>query len=371
MSDLDTEVDAAPEPSLRDSISAAYDAHDTPDETPAAPATPVESAPETPDTPEPKTAAEKARDEKGRFQPTAKGPEVTKKPTLGTKAFTPAPKPGGPSATPPPAPATQTAVKPPQSWKPAAREKWATLAPEVQQEVARREAEVGQQLRATAEAQKQWSAFQQATSPYEGVFRAEGGDAVGGALEALKTSVALRVAPPAHKAAIVANIINTFKVPLEDINQYLQGGAPAGHQQPPGPSPQQQFRDPRFDQFLAERQAHVQQSTTSEVESFLSTAEFGEDVRQEMADLLEVAARRGVALSLEDAYARASKVHPGVSEVLSQREAASAATASQAATQQARRAATSVRSRPAGPSSPSAPNTLRSAIEAAWDAHHS
>lgn len=369
MADPEVEVDA---PSRRDALEAAYDAVEAP-ETPA-PVEPVQAAP-TDTTPpptegtEPRTAAEKARDEKGRFAQPAKTPTVTKRPTLNARpAVTPAPKPGAPTATAAPTPGALTAVKAPQSWKPAAREKWATLAPEVQQEVARRETEVNQRLRESADAQKQWGAFREATAPYEGVFRAEGGDATGAALTALQTSVALRVAPPAHKAAIVANIINTFGVPLEAINQYLQGGAPQGHQTPP-PAPQQ-FRDPRFDQFIAERQAQVQQATASEVESFGADHEFIEDVRHEMADLLEVAARRGVALSLEDAYTRAVKLHPGVAEVMEQRDAATAATAAQAATQRARAASASVRSRPAGPSSAPAATGRRAQLEAAMEQHN-
>ena len=55
------------------------------------------------------------------------------------------------SATPPvPTPAVATpaqeAAKPPQSWKPLAREKWATLAPDIQQEVLRREKETASAL---------------------------------------------------------------------------------------------------------------------------------------------------------------------------------------------------------------------------------
>jgi predicted metal-dependent phosphoesterase TrpH len=49
--------------------------------------------------------------------------------------------------------------------------------------------------------------------------------------------------------------------------------------------------------------------------------EFFEDVREDMADIIEMAANRGRVLTLPQAYEQACKLHPEVSKIISQREA--------------------------------------------------
>jgi hypothetical protein len=97
--------------------------------------------------------------------------------------------------------------------------------------------------------------------------------------------------------------------------------------------------------------------------------EFFEDVRQDMADLIEVAQRRGVALTLKDAYTRAVGLHPEISKVVSQRAAAAARTPA-GATQRARAASSSVRSSPAvqPKGDREVGHDMRADLEAAMDA---
>jgi hypothetical protein len=98
------------------------------------------------------------------------------------------------------------------------------------------------------------------------------------------------------------------------------------------------------------------------VEAFTSTAEFMDDVREDVADMMELASRRGVALTLEDAYNRACKLHPEVSQVLQQREAAKAANALQASTQRARAASSSVRSQPTAAAPAATDDSIRGSL---------
>lgn len=104
----------------------------------------------------------------------------------------------------------------------------------------------------------------------------------------------------------------------------------------------------RFQQ--QQQQAEVQR-LRSEVEKFSESHEFFGDVREEMADIIEVAKRRGLSISYEDAYSRACALHPEISPVLEQRKAAERAKATKASTQQSRLASSSVRSAPAVSSS--------------------
>ncbi|NBD11824.1 hypothetical protein [Corallococcus silvisoli] len=263
-------------------------------------------------------------------------------------------------------------VKAPQSWRPDAREKWAALPPEVQQEVSRREREMAVTIQQTAQHRKVAEGFQQVVQPYAGMIQAEGGDPFKAVGSLLQTAAALRTAPPAHRAQLVANIVKTYGVPLEDLDAALAGQAPAQGQ----PQASQHLDPEAIARQVQERVLHsVQQQRQSamsarakqEADVFLGSgeAEFIDDVRNDIADILELNARRGVEVSLKDAYKRACEMHPEVSKVLKQREQAQQANAAQASTQRARTAASSVVTTPAGPPGPK-DDSLRGMIETAW-----
>tara|TARA_R110000796_G_scaffold12582_4_gene41561 strand:- start:534 stop:878 length:345 start_codon:yes stop_codon:yes gene_type:complete len=103
-----------------------------------------------------------------------------------------------------------------------------------------------------------------------------------------------------------------------------------------------------------------------EVQNFIEKAEFSEDVREEMADLMEVADRRGRDLSLQDAYRQACLSNPRVRDVLQKRQKSKGAQQSTGVAQRARAAAVSVSGGPAlaSPNNPAAVD-IRSAIESA------
>ena len=309
------------------------------------------------------TSDGRQRDEYGRFIPKAASSKTPTKPSS-------APKNGAPPQTPdavaqPVAPAalpaqpshdaaaapTPAPTKAPQAWRPAAREQWAKLPPEVQAEVVRREVEVATSLEGLADAKKLHQSFRETVGPYEAMIRSEGGEPMAAVGNLLQTAMALRTAPPAHKGALIAGIIQNYGIPLEAINAAL-GGEQTTQGQPQ--QAQAEYRDPRVDQLFQQieegkrqRAAEQARQTEETINSFRHSHEFFEDVRGDMHDLMEAAGKRGVALSLEDAYSRACKLHPEISNVLQQRESAKTANASQASTQRARDAASSVRSSPA------------------------
>lgn len=261
-------------------------------------------------------------------------------------------------------------VRAPQSWKPALREHWSKVPPEVQAEVVRREREVQSALQEASEAKRTAGAFQQVLSPYMGMIQAEGQDPIKAVAGLLQTAAALRTAPPAHKAALVAQIITGYGIDVEAINAVMQGQAP--QQQPT----QTQHFDPNdlirqaeervVQRFQQQAKQATYRSAQGEFEQFVSSgsAEFLDDVREDMADIMELAAKRGRKISLQDAYETACKQNPDVSKVLEQRAKHAQATATNAATQRAKAAASSVQSRPA--SAPLAANAgdVRSDLEA-------
>jgi hypothetical protein len=257
--------------------------------------------------------------------------------------------------------------KAPQSWKPGAREAWGQLPPDVRAEVHRREREAHHVMQETTQARQVHDYLGQLQQKYAPALQAEGVDVLTASANLMELSSKLRFGTQPEKAALAAQIIRNYGVDVNALADALDGRpVPQGQQQQ-----QPMLQDPRVDQLLAQlqgltqsRQEAVQQKAVGEVESFGGDKEFFEDVREDMADLLEVAARRGIDLSLEQAYERACKMQPDIAKVLEAREAAQRAGTGRRSTQQARAAASSVRGSPgSGPSSQ--PDNLRASIEAA------
>jgi hypothetical protein len=88
--------------------------------------------------------------------------------------------------------------------------------------------------------------------------------------------------------------------------------------------------------------------------------EFYRDVAGDMADILDMASKRNLNMSLHDAYTRACQLHPEVSKILMGRTSAP--------TQKQRRAASSISGSPGGSGDDSLQSdSVRDAIERAWD----
>lgn len=263
-------------------------------------------------------------------------------------------------------------VRAPQSWRPAAREHWAALPAEIQQEVSRREIETARVLSETADARKQAAAFREVYAPYESMIRAEGGTPERAAADLFATAAALRTAPPLHKAQLMAGMCRTFGIDVTMLDQCLSSAIAGNPQQMP--QGQQPMRDPRVDQMLqaAQQTQHegaqrAQVEADKEVGTFKQTHEFYEDVRLDMADLIEIAERREMTLSLEDAYTRAVRAHPEIGAIIVQREQAKSAAQTTQRHVKDKVAASSVSGSPAGTPPGSGPLTRRAAIEDALD----
>ena len=339
-------------------------------------ASPVESSAPTGDAPDTSEASAPeggpSRDEKGRFATKAEKEAAEKGSVPPKPATTSSPHAAKlAEAGPPAAPNTQAVseVKAPQAWKPTLREKWAGLPREVQEEVHRREREIAHAMQESAEARKHLEAFRATVAPFEGFIRAEGSEPMRAVGNLLQTAAALRTAPPAQKAALVANLVKQFGIPIDALDAALAGQpGPQGGNTPPSP-----YMDPRVDQLFqrlqqAEAQRAEQLKTQGQqaLESFAQGHEFFDDLREDMADLMEAATKRGKTLSLEDAYTRASMLHPEISQVLQQREAAKAAANANASTQKSRIAASSVKTHPtAQMNGAQTGSSIRAAIEAA------
>ena len=319
----------------------------------------------------------RARDASGKFvksetdktkAPKAAKPTVTDAPKAAQAVTTGQPAQGTPSATPTPK------YKPPQAWKPAVREKWASLPEDVQEEVDRLERDTKRALMEAAKPKEFHQQFQQIVAPYEGMIRAEGGDPLRVVGNMLQTAVALRTAPPAHKAMLVAQLVKQFGVPVDALDSALAGETPQAHA-PQQIDPSQiaaQVRAQLLQEIQSQREQAIQQRAQKELEELAPTLEFFEDLRPEIAALQQGFAGQGRAMDLKSAYNRALLMHKAdpdseIGRVLRQREAAEAANAARASTQRAHAAATSVKSQPAPRVDGGRLKTSREAAEAAWE----
>lgn len=324
----------------------------------------TEAAAEVPETEAaPKAGDDRPRREDGTFAPKpkdapaakAKAPEVVAKPKL---AAVPKPPDGtltDPKPETPAAPVVPT-TKAPTNWRPEVREKWASLPPDVQAEINRREREISIGLGASATTKAEAEKWRQTQAPFEMMLRADGVDGPTKYAGYLRMEAGLRTGPMATKAGIVANIIKSFGVDIDHLAHALGGPAPDGTQTPQHVAAQPgAYQDPRVDQLIAtlqhqaqERQAQQEREAQASLAKIQETNEFFEDLRQDAADFYEAAAKRGKPITLERAFELAAHANPEVSKVQAQRKAAEDAKAKAAEAQKKRAAASSIRSVPGG-----------------------
>ena len=302
-----------------------------------------------------KDVQQQPRDEQGKFKPKDEG-------------IQPGPKSG-------PRPQGERA---PASWRPEIREHWGQLPEPVRAEIARREVEVQRTLQESAEARKTVDAVMKTIAPYEAFIKAENSNPLQAIDNLMSTAARLRTGTAPELAQMVAGIVNQFGVGrfgngfIEALDQALAGQTPQVDPQQAAIeqvlnqrlAPVQQMLT-QFQQAQLVQQQQVQERAVNEVADFLSKAEFGEDVREDMADLLETAQRRGQTLSLADAYKKACLMNDNVRAVISQRVKAQGAQQQTQAAQKARSAAVQVSGAAPVGAMRQEPTDVRSAIEAA------
>lgn len=268
-------------------------------------------------------------------------------------------------------PEVQKPIAAPQSWKPGARELWNTLPPDVQQEVNRREGEVARFAQHTAQARQIADNLYQMNQQFAPALQAEGVDVLTATQNLMGMVSRLRFGTAQERATTIAGLIEAYGVDLQTLDQHLAaklGGQPAMQEQP------QQFHDPRLDQLLGtlqqaevQRQERAVQAAYGEVQNFGQGKDFFNDVRQDMADVLDMAARRGIDMTLDQAYDRACRMNPEIARIIAQRETAASVQNGSPSTERNKLAASSVRSTPSSaPNKGQAPANLRDEIDAAW-----
>lgn len=261
----------------------------------------------------------------------------------------------------------------PVSWKPAVREHWDTLPPEVQQEVKRRETEIQRGLQTASGHKRVAEEYYRVFAPFQPFIQAAGSTPAQTITELMTTAVQLTQGSPAKKAEVVRNIINEYGVDIRMLDDALAGGELPQDQN----APLLRSIDERLapiNQFMGEIGGMRQQAdqavdyeAADAVDSFAEGHEYYEDLRDDMADLMEMAANRNRGMSLDQAYDRAAQAHPDIGPILLQRKNAEQGKIDADALRKKKNAASSISGSPTGQKSNAAEGTIRATMEELWD----
>ena len=251
---------------------------------------------------------------------------------------------------------------PPVGLSPAAREVWSEVPEPVQAEIRKREEDYERGIMKYSQNAKRAEMMDQMLGPYQQLFSINGGP--GKTLPGLlQVASQLQMGTPQQKADTVANLIKQFGVDIGTLDSLLVGEAP------PQEVLQQQTIEQQVQQGIArwqqaqaaQAQQHTTQQVNTELQQFASDPknEFYADVRSDMADLLDMAARRNQPMTLEQAYERAVQIHPQISQII-------AARGQKANTSMKRQAASSISGAPGGQGGGADVSSTRAALEEAW-----
>tara|TARA_R110000823_G_scaffold312488_1_gene439181 strand:- start:5474 stop:6460 length:987 start_codon:yes stop_codon:yes gene_type:complete len=255
----------------------------------------------------------------------------------------------------------------PAGLSPEAREEWANTPTAIKEHIARNEQRMeglAQKFGANA---KRAESMDRSLAPYAQLFAMNGG--AGNTLPGLlQTASQLQMGSGPQKAQAVAQIIKQFGVDIRALDSMLVGEAPSQESQQQSQVQQavQQAVAPyqqQMQQFQQQQQFEAQQAQSQiagEVNDFGSQHEFYNDVRSEMADLLDMSANRGRSMSMEEAYNAACLGHPQIAKILSARS-------SQQSVQKKQKASSSIYGTSGGSMSGGSPNSVEAALNSAWD----
>lgn len=197
-------------------------------------------------------------------------------------------------------PAAST-LQPPKTWRPEAAAKFATLPPEVQQEVLKREEDIFKGLESYKADASIGKALKGVVQPYLQVFQAQGVDPMQQVTGLMRAHVALSTGSPEQKQQFFQHLAKEYGVDL---------GTEAPYVDPQVAGLQKQLSD--LQSRLNGREQHEANEARSklqaEIDSFASDPahQYFDEVANDIAGLL----RSGAAKDLKEAYDKAIWANP-------------------------------------------------------------
>lgn len=265
--------------------------------------------------------------------------------------------------------------KAPVSWKPAIRELWANVPPEARAEIKRREQEIERTLNETGVMRRFATDFAQMVQPYQHIIRAQNSTPLQAVDNLMKTAASLATGSPQQKAATIGQIISNYGIDVKELDTYLSQNynpqtAQFNQQQNQAPP---QWAMPMFDWMnrVQQNQQQFEQQQRMQAEQEIQQMQekpYFEDLRNDVADLMEIAARNGKILTIQQAYDKALQLDPEISKIVNQRKAAEATKNPGANLAKARKASKTVVGAPRGDGkSTDKPKTRKEMLSEAWD----
>lgn len=264
--------------------------------------------------------------------------------------------------------------KAPLSWKPAAKEVWAKLPAEARAEISRREKEMSQYISSNDHHKRFSDQFSQVVKPFQHLIQAQNSTPLQAVHNLMTTAAGLAQGNKTQKAQIVAEIIGNYDVDIQTLDLILSGKGGEIKRQP------QDDYNPRMMQMLQPlygfmneiKQARDGYEKRRQEEADVMVSQFDkpyfEDVREDMADIIEMASRRGVEMSLDQAYEKALSLNPEISAIVAREKQAEEAKAAGTRLAKARKVASTIVGNPSGhPDGRAQPKSRKEQLEQAWE----
>jgi hypothetical protein len=200
-------------------------------------------------------------------------------------------------------------AKAPASWKGQAKEVWAALPEQARKEVIRREKQINQTLQESAEARHTYGALQQIAQKHGEKFQQWNANPVQVLEQFMDADRNLSSGPMETRAAYMARLIKEYDIDIVALDGALSGAVQGKPSTLDMEARIQQLVDQRLAPFQQRIQAD-EQAQTQKIASTIQAMEqnpeypYFDEVREEMADLIEINMSRGVVVTLDDAYNR-------------------------------------------------------------------
>ena len=244
------------------------------------------------------------------------------------------------------------------------RENWKNLDSQTKDEFKRYEERIGGMAQKYAHDARRAQAMDKVMQPYSQLMQMNGGpqNILPGLLQ---TGAALQTGNEIERARTVAGLISQFGVNPAQVADFLDNKTPEKTNKSKiddlfnerlAPIQQQLAQ---FQQREQQFQQQGQQKVAQDISSFAESHEFFDELREPIADILDIAARNGREMSLEQAWEHAGWQHPEIRKVWMARQ-------SQGQVQQRKRAASSIHGTPGGEGSSAGTADLRSTLEQAF-----
>lgn len=220
----------------------------------------------------------------------------------------------------------------PQSWKGEARNSWGELPLSVRQEIYRRERAVDAAMRESAGAREFSVGFQKMVQPYMDRLQRAGNPIVGIKM-LLDADRHLSSGSQEDKAKMIGKLISDYGVNIEILDQVLSqspnatvSGAPIveaiRNELDRRLAPITGYIDQRRASEYAQQESHEQsiEQQLMDMANDTDNYEFFHDVMDDMADIMDMYSKKGLAITPQQAYSKAIRIHPEISATVEQRE---------------------------------------------------